>query len=124
MGSFAFYNTYAQEYASYVDEAAATNYLTHPIVDLDNAPTPEEKIERIIIQKYFQSFLQGGWNAYFEHLRTGYPHFDYLPGSTPPLRWMYPNDEYQLNADNVSQAISSQFGAGNDQTRVVTWWIN
>jgi len=124
LGSFAFYNTYALEYASYVDEVSATNYLTQPIVELDNALTPEEKIERIIMQKYFQSFLQGGWNAYFDRLRTGYPHFDYLPASTPPLRWMYPNAEYQLNADNVSQAISSQFGAGNDQTRVATWWIN
>jgi hypothetical protein len=36
---------------------------------------------------------------------------------------MYPNDEYQLNSQNVSEAIKRQFGEGNDNTMQVTWWL-
>lgn len=121
--SFQFYNTYAEKYASYVDESAANSYLQEALVNFDNAATDEDKINRIVTQKYLQSFLQGGWTPYFEHLRTGYPEFITLPGVTPPTRWMYPNDEYQLNSENVSEAIERQFGEGNDNTRQLTWWL-
>lgn len=121
--SFQFYNTYAENYASYVDENAASAYLQEDLVSFDNATTNEEKINRIVTQKYLQSFLQGGWTPYFEHLRTGYPEFITLPDVTPPTRWMYPNDEYQLNSENVADAIKRQFGEGNDNTRQVPWWL-
>lgn len=121
--SFQFYNAYAENYASYVNESAADAYLQEDLVNFDNAGTNEEKIHRIITQKYLQSFLQGGWTPYFEHLRTGHPSFLTLAGTTPPTRWMYPNDEYQLNSQNVSEAIKRQFGEGNDNTMQVTWWL-
>lgn len=121
--SFGFYNTYATDYAQYVDEAAATAYLLEPLVDFTQASTTEERIERIIMQKYLPSFLQGGWRLYFDHLRTGYPAFRQLTGVTPPTRWLYPNSEYQQNAENVSAAITRQFGAGNDNIRQIPWWL-
>ncbi|NOY97169.1 MAG: SusD/RagB family nutrient-binding outer membrane lipoprotein, partial [Chlorobi bacterium] len=121
--SFAFYNNYAVNYAQYVDEAAAMEYLKQPLVDFSNATNNEEKIERIIMQKYLFSFLQSGWRAYFDQLRTGYPGFRILPGVTPPTRWMYPNSEYQENSDNVTEAIARQFGSGNDKIREITWWL-
>ncbi len=121
--SFAFYNNYAVNYAQYVDEAAAMEYLKQPLVDFSNAMNNEEKIERIIMQKYLFSFLQSGWRAYFDQLRTGYPGFRILPGVTPPTRWMYPNSEYQENSDNVTEAIARQFGSGNDKIREITWWL-
>lgn len=121
--SFQFYNMHAENYASYVNENAANDYLQEDLVSFDNATTDEEKINRIVTQKYLQSFLQGGWTPYFEHLRTGYPEFITLPGVTPPTRWMYPNDEYQLNSENVADAIKRQFGEGNDNTRQVPWWL-
>ncbi|VAW16460.1 Cell surface glycan-binding lipoprotein, utilization system for glycans and polysaccharides (PUL), SusD family [hydrothermal vent metagenome] len=121
--SFAFYNNYAVNYAQYVDKAAAIEYLKQPLVDFSNATNNEEKIERIIMQKYLSSFLQGGWRAYFDQLRTGYPGFRILPGVTPPTRWMYPNSEYQENSDNVTEAITRQFGSGNDKIREITWWL-
>ena len=37
--------------------------------------TDQQKIKRVVMQKYLSSFLQGGWTPYFEHLRTGYPSF-------------------------------------------------
>ncbi len=121
--SFEFYHTNAQDYASLVDDVAADNYLSQPLVDFDNTVSDEERIERIITQKYLQSFLQGGWTIYFDHLRTGYPDFIHLPGSTPPTRWMYPTSEYQENGENVTEAITIQFGQGNDKIREITWWM-
>jgi hypothetical protein len=121
--SFAFYNIYAEDYAEYVNEAAANTYLNGDLVKFSNATTEEEKIERIMMQKYLTSFLQGGWRMYFDHLRTGYPSFLSLPGVSPPTRWMYPNIEYQQNSDHVTQAITAQFGAGNDKINEITWWL-
>ena len=121
--SFHFYNMYAEDYAQYVDEAAANAYLNGDLVKFSNATTEEEKIERIIMQKYLTAFLQGGWRMYFDHLRTGYPSFLSLPGVEPPTRWMYPTVEYQQNSDHVTQAITAQFGADNDNIDEVTWWL-
>lgn len=121
--SFAFYNKYSGEFAQYVTNDAAIEYLQQPLVDFSNTISNEEKIEKIIIQKYLISFLQGGWTAYFDHLRTGYPDFRILPGVTPPTRWMYPISEYQQNSENVTEAITRQFGNGNDKTRELTWWL-
>lgn len=121
--NFEFYNTYAEDYASYVDEQAANEYLNGPMVDLSQATSDEQKIQRIIMQKYFQSFLQGGWRMYFEKLRTGYPEFMEPEAGGPPTRWIYPQSEYQNNEENVSKAIKRQFGDGNDKIRAVPWWL-
>ncbi|NMC40689.1 MAG: SusD/RagB family nutrient-binding outer membrane lipoprotein [Bacteroidales bacterium] len=121
--SFNFYNKYAKGYSAWMDDAAAEAYLLEVLINLDNAVSDNEKLERIIMQKYLASFLQGGWNMYFDHLRTGYPVFLTLPGVTPPTRWMYPTSEYQYNNANVTAAISSQYGPGNDKIREIPWWL-
>lgn len=121
--SFQFYNAYAKGYESYFTEQAAEEYLQEPLVEFSGSLTNEEKIERIITQKYLFSFLQGGWRMYFEHLRTGYPSFASLPGQTPPTRFMYPEGEYQYNSENVAAAITRQFGEGRDNTREIPWWL-
>lgn len=121
--SFEFYNTYAEDYAAYVEQADAENYLQQDLVNFDNASTDEEKIRLIIMQKYLQSFLQNKWTPYFEHLRTGYPAFLHQPGQTPPTRWMYPTEAYQQNGEHVEAAIARQFGGENDGIRQVPWWL-
>ncbi|QGY43335.1 SusD/RagB family nutrient-binding outer membrane lipoprotein [Maribellus comscasis] len=121
--SFEFYNTNASDYADYVSETAAENYLQESLVDFSSATSDEEKLQLIMMQKYIPSFLQGGWRMYFDHLRTGYPEFRINEGLTPPTRWMYPTSEYQENSDNVTEAITSQFGSGNDKIRVTPWWL-
>ena len=121
--SFDFYNTYAKDFVTYVEPADADTYLLGAEVTFDNSLTTELKLELILTQKYFTSFLQTGWRAYFDHLRTGYPAFAQLPGATPPTRWIYPNTEYNNNSANVSAAIERQFGAGNDKIREITWWL-
>ena len=121
--SFAFYNSYAENYAAYVDEAAAEEYLQGTEVDISAVNTTEEKIERIAMQRYLRSFLQGGWGLYFEQLRTGYPTFLQPQTGAPPTRWIYPQSEYQNNNAHVSAAIERQFGAGNDAIRAMPWWL-
>ncbi|HCO83576.1 MAG TPA: SusD/RagB family nutrient-binding outer membrane lipoprotein, partial [Arenibacter sp.] len=121
--SFDFYNTYAKNFETYVESSDADAYLLGAEVAFDNSLTTDEKLELILTQKYFTSFLQTGWRAYFDHLRTGYPAFAQLPGATPPTRWIYPNSEYNNNSANVAAAIERQFGAGNDKIREITWWL-
>ena len=121
--NFQFYNTYAKEYEAYYTQAEAANYIAGANVNFLNATTDEEKLALIITQKYLTSFLQGGWNMYFDHLRTGYPVFPYIGSDTPPTRWLYPLDEYNNNSVNVTEAISRQFGSANESIRNLTWWL-
>ena len=121
--SFKFYETYAKGLGALVDETAATAYLAEPVNDLSLRTSVEEKIEAIILQKYFQSFLQGKWTPFFEALRTGYPAYRRPAGVEIPFRWMYPQSEYNYNDKNVAEAIKNQFGEGNDKTNQKTWWV-
>ncbi len=121
--SFQFYETYATEYSQYVTQEAAAEYLTNDLVRFDDNLTDEQKIERIIFQKYCVSFYQGGWDPYFENLRTGYPGFAHLPENPIPYRWMYPDTEYRYNTANVEEAITRQFGANNDRITAQPWWL-
>jgi hypothetical protein len=40
-----------------------------------------------------------------------------------PYRWIYPQTEYNYNTENVTTAITRQFGEGNDKINVTTWWL-
>lgn len=120
---FEFYKKNVPDYAAYVNAQTADTYLQGDLVNLDKANTADEKIQRILMQKYLRSFLQGGWTVYFEQLRTGYPHFMEPESGAPPKRWIYPQSEYQNNNQNVSEAITRQFGAGNDKIRATPWWL-
>ena len=121
--SFAFYNDYAKGYEQYVDETAANEYLALSINDLEAVNSSEEKIARIILQKYLQSFLQRNWEPYFEALRTSYPSFRRPAGVNLPYRFMYPTSEITTNTTNLEAAISRQFGEGNDNISQMTWWM-
>ncbi len=123
MASFKFYETYSEEYSGYVDSGAAMAYLGESKNDFSKAITEEEKIEMIVMQKYLQSFFQLQWTSFYDHHRTGYPSFRRPSGVEIPYRWIYPQSEYNFNADNVSSAITKQFGAGNDEIHQKTWWI-
>lgn len=121
--SFEFYRTYAEEYALYLSDSRVEQYLQNQLVSFDNSYGNLEKIELIQMQKYLQSFLQGGWTMYFENLRTNTPELATITGVTRPLRWMYPNSEYQQNPINVEAAITAQFGKDNDGIRQISWWL-
>lgn len=121
--SFRFYEKYAPTVAAYLDEEAAAAYLQGEKVAYSPSLTKDQKIERIILQKYIPTFLQGSmWMPYYDQLRTGYPEFRRAAGVNLPFRWMYPQNEYNNNAANVEAALQSQFG-GNDRTSDKPWWI-
>lgn len=120
--SFAFFEVNAKDYAEFLSPTAVDKYLAEPLVDFSLAVTTEEKIERIIMQKYLVTFYQGNWDSFYDQLRTGYPDFKRPAGTEIPKRWMYPQGEYDNNDKNVEAAITKQFGAGNDKTNVATWW--
>ena len=121
--SFEFYETYAKGLGQFVTQSIATAYLAKPINSLATAATAEEKIEKIIMQRYLRDFLQSPWGAFFDHLRTGYPSFRRPAGVNIPYRWIYPQAEYNNNADNVAEAIKKQFGEGNDKISSEPWWV-
>lgn len=121
--SFKFYETYAKGLGSYVTPAIATAYLAKPINNLAASATDEEKIEKIIMQRYLRAFLQSPWWPFFEHLRTGYPSFRRPTGVNIPYRWIYPLAEYNQNIENVSNAIKNQYGEGNDKISSQPWWL-
>ncbi|MDR3128939.1 MAG: SusD/RagB family nutrient-binding outer membrane lipoprotein [Tannerellaceae bacterium] len=118
--AFRFYATYASGQADYLGEEATDDYLLHPLHKFESIPSEEGRIEAIIIQKYFQSFLQGKWTPFFDHLRTGYPVFRCPDGVNVPCRWIYPLTEYQTNAENLSAALLRQF-VGVDEIHRPTW---
>lgn len=98
-----------------VPTATIDAYLASPLVALQ----PGNELADILLQKYIASFMQGGWQPFFEQRRTGYPAFDVngagmLNDSRIPKRWMYPEVELQLNRASVAAAIERQFPSGDD----------
>ena len=98
-------------------------YLLEPEVVYN----PAKAIEMIITQKYINFFMNGGWEAFYNNLRTGFPEFDVdgggvLNNGQVPKRWMYPQDELNLNTQNVESAISRQY-AGDDDINGVMWLL-
>ncbi|UIR54740.1 SusD/RagB family nutrient-binding outer membrane lipoprotein [Sphingobacterium sp. SRCM116780] len=124
--SFLFYQKYAktkeENLIKFVDDQSLEAYLMQNKVAIDAVETTQKKLERILMQKYLRSFHQGGYSAYFDHLRTGYPSFSKAENVKVAYRWMYPQDEYNNNTVNVSEAIKNQF-AGNDNINLQTWWL-
>ncbi|MET3113370.1 hypothetical protein AAKU52_001093 [Pedobacter sp. CG_S7] len=121
--SFKFYENNVSGYIAYFTAAKANAYLDLPINNFALSTTLEQKIEQIITQKYLRTFFQSGWSAFFDNLRTGYPEFRRPKGVAIPYRWIYPQSEYNNNRDNVSKAIVSQFGTGNDKINQQVWWL-
>jgi len=124
--SFAFYETYAENYAAYLGSSAVNQYLTEPLVNLTFAATTEKKIETIITQKYIQFYFQSGNELFYNNRRTGYPPFAVGGavgnGGKVPVRWMYPLDEYNQNAENVEAAVDRQF-SGDDNINGQIWLL-
>jgi len=93
------------------------------------AGTIEQQIAQVITQKYLASFLQGNkYQGWFENRRTGYPVFKLntstnlnTPSTNFPLKWLYPQNELSYNSANLSAAIASQYGGGDDVNQ--TMWL-
>jgi hypothetical protein len=79
----------------------------------------EDKLEKIISQKYMALYAQGPLEVWTDYRRTGYPaltaHPDgkngYNPSGVLPRRLTYPIDERLTNETNLREAVSNQ-GSG------------
>lgn len=124
--SFAFYEKYAEDYSQYLGSGAANSYLAQLRVSFDQATTTEKRIEYIVTQKYIQFYFQSGLELFYNNRRTGYPEFA-VGGAVGnngkvPVRWMYPEDEYNRNATNVEAAVQRQFG-GSESINGKMWLL-
>ncbi|MEL6255245.1 MAG: SusD/RagB family nutrient-binding outer membrane lipoprotein [Bacteroidota bacterium] len=84
----------------------------------DRLGTFEEKLERIITQKYIAAYGQGVNEAWVDYRRTGYPDLQvpdnvnssFNPSLVIPQRYLYPISESNTNASNMQAAIDRQGG--------------
>lgn len=106
-------------------DASAVSTVT---VAWDEGASFEQKLERIITQKYLAIFPDGQ-EAWSEFRRTGYPKLftidhnasgGVISTSTQIRRLRFPESEYSNNSAYVQQAVSLLGGADNGATRL--WW--
>ena len=120
--SFQFYQTYVKNQNLYFTGFNVDNYLATPLVIYDNSAPLQTQLEKIITQKYMTMFHQGQWTSYQDYLRTGYPNLPLQTGVTVPLRFRYPQVEYNYNKTNLQAALDEQYG-GKDSITSKPWWL-
>lgn len=96
-------------------------YLTHPLVDYTTASSTEDKVERIITQKWIAMNGSQNFESWTEYRRTGYPSFfatsasSILGSGVFPKRFLWPDAEVTTNPNVPSN---------NLVTNKVWWDIN
>ncbi len=108
-----------------VSTADADTYVTAN-VNFTGLTTTEEKLEKLIGEKYICLYGQGHLEAWTDYRRTGYPALTPVasdggglnPGSQIPRRYIYPISERQTNEVNVEAAKTRQ---GGDLMNVNLW---
>ncbi|MBU2949308.1 SusD/RagB family nutrient-binding outer membrane lipoprotein [Tamlana agarivorans] len=96
-----------------LDDTYIDDYINGPEVAYD----PSNGIEQILTQKYIGSYLNTGFNFYYEQRRTGFPDLPVNPNTNLstgdlnkiPVRWKYPQSELNVNTENVTEAINRQY---------------
>ena len=120
--------------ATYADPSGLNSYagvLSSLTVKWDEAATPAQKQERIMIQKWIANF-NNGIEAWSDHRRTGYPKFfpatdagnksgGSVTNAHGARRMVYPLAEYSNNGENVNEAVASCLG-GPDKMGTRLWW--
>lgn len=103
-------------------------HLSKITIKWEDGASDDEKLERIITQKWIALFPDGD-EAWAEYRRTGYPILfpvvvNYSNGAIPTdpgiRRMPYPQREYNSNRAGVSEALNLLNGPDNGGTRL--WW--
>lgn len=117
---------------AYVDPSNKNPYtgnLSDITVKWENSASPEEKLERIITQKWIALYYNGN-EAWAELRRTGYPRLipvayngsgGIVDSNLGPQRMPYPQEEYTNNSYNVTKAVNTLLG-GPDNMATKVWW--
>jgi hypothetical protein len=97
-------------------------YVTAADIEWDDALTPDEKMERIHLQKYYALFLVD-MQQWFEYRRTGHPQLPKGAGlrnaGEMPARMTYPVYVQSSNPTNYKLAVAAQ---GPDVISTKVWW--
>jgi Susd and RagB outer membrane lipoprotein len=134
-GSYLTDNTSTQ--ADYVDPQtpsvgtpnASIKAMSTITIAWNSGASNEQNLERIITQKWIANFPSGGWEAWTDYRRTGYPRLFPVvvnnSGGTISTdlqirRIAYPSTEYTGNAANVAAAVSTLGGPDTGGTPI--WW--
>lgn len=120
--SFTFYQTYVKNPNQYFVGFDVNQYLTTSLVLYNNSDPLQTQLEKIMTQKYMTMFHQSQWTSYYDYLRTGLPNYPLQTGVSAPLRFRYPQVEYNYNSTNLKAALTSQYG-GNDNINSKPWWL-
>lgn len=113
-------------YGRVITDDYIEEFLSKPKIQLSG--NFEEKLNKIITQKYLSNFFQVyELEAWMDYRRTGYPEFPINPNTNMnpetdkiPVRFMYPSTESNYNSDNLSEAVQRQFN-GNDEVNQLMW---
>ena len=117
--------------ANFTDPLNASNdinALSTITIKWDNSATQEQKLERIITQKWLAIFPDGQ-EAWADYRRTGYPKLfpvannfsgGVINTQTQIRRLPFPSSEYTTNKAAVTNAVTLLGGADNGNTRL--WW--
>lgn len=120
--SFNFYQTYVKNPNQYFAGFDVNQYLTTSLVVYNNSDPLQTQLEKIMTQKYMTMFHQSQWTSYYDYLRTGFPNYPLQTGVSAPLRFRYPQVEYNYNSTNLKAALTAQYG-GNDNINSKPWWL-
>lgn len=116
-------------YTDYVNGANSCTNLSKITIEWDENATDDEKLERIITQKWIAGYPNGleGW---CDFRRTGYPYIfpprdnnsvsPRLDDQRGQRRLRFSQSEYESNADNVQAAAALLDGGDTDATEL--WW--
>ncbi|KIC94194.1 SusD/RagB family nutrient-binding outer membrane lipoprotein [Flavihumibacter solisilvae] len=117
-----YYNNGVNNAITFWGLAVPVDHLLNPAITWVDAETTEQKMEKIITQKYFTLFFTD-FQSWYEHRRTGYPVLPVGPGvqnnGEMPARLQYPVSVQSLNRTNYDAAVSAM---GGDQINVKVWW--
>jgi hypothetical protein len=120
--------------ATYTDPVTSGNSITTApstiTVQWDNGATLEQKLERIITQKWIAMYPDGQ-EAWSEFRRTAYPKIfpvrvnnsgGKIDANIQIRRLPFPSTEYRDNSENMAQAVTLLGGADHGGTKL--WWDN
>ncbi|MEC3878412.1 SusD/RagB family nutrient-binding outer membrane lipoprotein [Parapedobacter sp. 10938] len=110
------------------DIKVGSPHLSTITIKWEDGASNDEKLERIITQKWIALFPDGD-EAWADYRRTGYPILfpvvvNYSNGAIPTVpgirRMPYPQREYNSNSAGVNEAVNLLGGTDNGGTRL--WW--
>lgn len=111
-------------------------YWQNPTSQFVGTSDANKAIEQINMQKWVAYFMNSNWEGYYNNRRTGIhglgpnqdgvPHFKMGQSflvTQMPMRWMYPQSEYNTNYDHVTEAVNRQFGKAEETQFDLMWML-